>query len=81
MSLKIWTWELGCVWTLKNWKDKKNLKNNFFSIVWLEKSQKEKNREEKCEENLSCDEEKIFPSTMKGKIIFSGFSKITNRLM
>ena len=57
------------------------MKISFLSTVWIEKSQKEKNREEKCEENLSCDEEKIFPSNMKGKIIFSGFSKITNRLM
>jgi len=57
------------------------MKISFLSIVWIEKSQKKKNREEKCEENLSCDKEKIFPSNMKGKIIFSGFSKITNRLM
>jgi len=46
---------------------KKNMKSNFLFIVWLEKSQKEKNREEKCTENLSCYKEKFFFPNMRGK--------------
>jgi len=48
---------LGFVWTLKNWKERKNLESNFLSIVCFEESQKEKNREKKCKENLSCYQE------------------------
>ena len=39
----------------------------FSSIVWFEESQKKKNREESCKENLSCCEEKIFLPNMRGK--------------
>ena len=46
---------------------KKNLESSFLSIVWFEESQKEKNREESCKENLSCYEEKIFLPNMRGK--------------
>jgi len=46
---------------------KKNLKSSFLSNVWFEKSQKEKNREENCKENLSCYEEKIFLPKTRGK--------------
>jgi len=57
----------GCVWTLKNWKERKKLKNSFLFIVWFMESQKEKNREESCKENLSCYEEKNFLPNMSGK--------------
>ena len=46
---------------------KRNLESNFLSIVWIEESQKEKNREEKCKENLSCYEENFFLQNMRGK--------------
>ena len=46
---------------------KKSLESHFLSIVWFEESQKEKNREESCKENLSCYEEKIFLPNMRGK--------------
>jgi len=46
---------------------KKILKSSFLSIVWFEESQKEKNREESCKENLSCYEENFFPPNMRGK--------------
>ena len=41
---------------------KKNLKSNFFSIVWyfgLRKVKRKKNREEKGKENLCCYEKKL----------------------
>ena len=46
---------------------KKNLKSCFLSIVWFEESQKEKNREESCKENLNCYEEKISLPNMREK--------------
>ena len=46
---------------------KKNLKSNFLSIVWFEENQKEKNREKKCKENLSCYEENFSLPNMRGK--------------
>ena len=54
------------VWTLENGKERKKSKSNFLSIVWFEESQK-KNREKKCEENLSCYEEIFFLPNMRGK--------------
>jgi len=44
-----------------------NLKINFLSIVLFEKSQKKKNREEKCKKNLSCYKEIFFLPNMRGK--------------
>ena len=46
---------------------KKSLESYFLFIVWFEESQKEKNREESCKENLSYYEEKIFLPNMRGK--------------
>jgi len=44
------------------------LESNFLSIVWFEKSQKEKkSREEKGKKNLRCYEEKFFLPNMRGK--------------
>jgi len=59
----------GCVSILeKKLKEKKkSLKNCFLFIVWFDKSLKEKNREERYKENLSCYEEKIFLPNMRGK--------------
>ena len=53
---------------LGKWEGKKkNLESNFFFIVWFEESQKERNREEKYKENLSCYEENFFLPNMRGK--------------
>jgi len=46
---------------------KKSLESCFLFIVWFEESQKKKKRKESCKENLSCYEEKIFLSNMRGK--------------
>ena len=45
----------------------KILESSFLSIIWLEESQKEKNREETYKKNLSCYEEKIFLPNMGEK--------------
>ena len=70
---------------MKNGNEIKKLKSNFLFIIWFEESQKEKNKEGSCKENLSCNEEKNVPSKyerkMKEKFIFSGLSKAINRLM
>ena len=65
---------------------KKNMESSFLSIVWFEESQKKKkNREESCEKNLSCYEEKIFLPNMRGKWRKNLFliicKKTTNTLM
>ena len=63
---------------------KKILKSSFLFIVWFEESQKEKNREESCKENLSCYEEKFSPKyerKMKEKFVFNHLSKPINRLV
>jgi len=45
----------------------KNLESNFFQLFGLRKVKTEKKIEEKCEENLSCYEQKILLSNMRGK--------------
>ena len=46
---------------------KKKLKSSILSIIWFDESQKEKNREEHCKENLSYYEEKFFFPNMRKK--------------
>jgi len=46
---------------------KKIWKVTFFLLFGLRKVNKKKNKEEKCKENLSCDEQKYFLPNMRGK--------------